>query len=96
MRSALIDRLRKAAPLILKLDPEFFKPTYQRENVPQLRRLLKFSDDHSKKGRPSKLPPILYPPYVRRKGRQGHDTKLFQSPELFLVSKYTDNITDPN
>jgi len=88
MRSALIDRMRKAAPLVFQLGPEIFKPGYQRDTVPELTRLLKFSNEHSKKDRLSKLPPILFPSVVRRKGRVGYETKLFQAPEIFMVSEH--------
>lgn len=88
MRSALIDRMRKAAPTVFQLSPDTFKPGFQRDTVPELTRLLKFSNEPSKKDRVSKLPPILFPAIVRRKGRVGYETKLFQSPEVFLVSKH--------
>jgi hypothetical protein len=84
MRSHLIDRVRKAAPIVFKLPVNIFKPGYKRETIPELTRLLQF-DSTSK--RLTKLPPVLYPPSVRLKGRQGYETKLFQSPECFLVSK---------
>lgn len=90
MRSAVIDRFRKGAPRILGLNSEFFAPNYRRETVPELVRLLRFttgSKDPSKKARPSKLPPILYPLHIRQKGREGHETKIFQSRELFMVSE---------
>jgi hypothetical protein len=87
MRSALIDRMRKAAPSVFELNPDYFKPGFQRDTVPELVRLLNFSNEHSKKGRHSKLPPILFPPVVRQKGRVGFETKLFQAPEIFLVSE---------
>ena len=91
MRSALMDRMRKAAAIIFKLNPEIFKPNYLRETVAELIRLLKFpkelSKHSSKKPRPLKLPPILFPPSVRQRGIEGFETKLFQSPELFLVSE---------
>ena len=84
MRSALIERIRKAAPVIFSLPSGIFKPTYKRQSVSELVELLKF-DPNS--GRNSSLPPILYPPAVRRKGRRGFETKLFQSPEVFQVSQ---------
>jgi hypothetical protein len=87
MRSALIDRMRKAAPSVFQLNPDIFKPNFKRDTVPELARLLKFSNEHSKKDRLSKLPPILFPSVVRRKGRVGYETKLFQAPEIFLVSE---------
>lgn len=87
MRSALIDRMRKAAPSVFHLSPDIFKPSFQRDTVPELLCLLKFSNDRSKKDRPSKLPPILFPPVIREEGRVGYETKLFQSPEIFLVSE---------
>jgi hypothetical protein len=87
MRSALIDRIRKAAPSVFQLSPDVFKPGYQRDTVPELMRLLSFSNKPSKKDRLSKLPPILFPPNIRGKGRVGYETKLFQAPEIFLVLK---------
>jgi hypothetical protein len=85
MQSALIDRLCKAAPTVFDLSPKVFKPNYKREKVPKLMQLLKF-DTQSK--RLLKLPPILYPLSVRQKGwREGYETKLFQSPEIFYVSR---------
>lgn len=87
MRSALIDRMRKAAPTIFQLNPDVFKPGYKRDTVPELVRLLKFSNENSKKDRLSKLPPILFPPIIRGKGRVGYETRLFQAPEIFLVSE---------
>ena len=85
MWSALIDRLRKAAPTVFDLSPEVFKPNYKWEKVPKLTQLLKF-DTQSKCL--SKLPPILYPLSVQQKGRrEGYETKLFQSPEIFYVSR---------
>jgi hypothetical protein len=85
MQSALIDRLHKAAPTVFDLSPEVFKLNYKWEKVPKLMQLLKF-DTQSK--RLSKLPPILYPLSVRQKGRcKGYETKLFQSPEIFYVSR---------
>jgi hypothetical protein len=92
MRSALIDRMRKAAPSVFQLPPDVFKPGYQRDTVPELVRLLKFSNDHSKKDHLSKLPPILFPPVVRRKGRVGYETKLFQAQEIFLVSEQVNGL----
>ena len=87
MRSSLIDRIRKAAPSVFQVNPDIFKPAYKRETVPELTRLLKFPNDRAKKDRPSKLPPILFPPNIREKGRVGYETKLFQAPEIFLVSE---------
>jgi hypothetical protein len=84
MRSALIDRIRKAAPIIFNLSPEVFKPNYKREKVPALTQLLKFNPQLK---RLSKFPPVLYPPIVRQRGHDGFETKLFQSSEVFRVSR---------
>ena len=80
--------MRKAAPSVFHLNQDIFKPSYQQDTVPELVCLLKFSNEPSKKDRVSKLPPILFPAIVRRKGRAGYETKLFQSPEIFLVSEH--------
>jgi hypothetical protein len=79
--------MRKAAPSIFHLNPDIFKPSYKRDTVPELVRLLKFSNENSKKDHLSKFPPILFPPVIRGKGRVGYETKLFQAPEIFLVSE---------
>lgn len=84
MRSALIDRVRKAAPTVFNLPAEIFKQSYKREKVTELTRLLKFNP-HSK--HLSNLPPVLYPLSVRRKGREGFETKLFQVLEIFRLMK---------
>ena len=83
MRSALINRVRKAAPIVFNLSPEVFKPSYKQEKVPELAQLSKF-DPSSK--RLATLPPVLFPIKVRVKGHKGYETKLFQGPEVFRVS----------
>jgi hypothetical protein len=85
MHSSLIDRVRKAAPLVFKLPPDIFKPSYKWETIPELVRLLKF-DNNSKCL--TNLPPILYPPSVRHKGHQSFEIKLFQTPEIFKANKH--------
>jgi len=84
MHSALIDRSCKASPTIFNLPPEIFKPNYKWEKESELTQLLKW-DSNLKC--PLNLPPVLYPPSVWCKGHKGFETKLFQSPEIFQVSR---------
>ncbi|KAG5640295.1 hypothetical protein DXG03_009355 [Asterophora parasitica] len=83
MRSALIDRLQKAAPNIFHLPSEVFRTNYDRKNVPELKRLHTWDQDSAL----SSKPPVLFPPCVREKGCKGYETKMFQSPEMFLLIK---------
>jgi hypothetical protein len=84
MHSALIDRVQKAMPIVFNLSPKVFKSSYKQEKVPELAQLSKF--DPSSKCLAA-LPPVLFPIKVQEKGREGYETKLFQGPKLFWVSR---------
>lgn len=79
MRSQLVDRARSVATQVFKLPAEYFKANFDRTNVPELRKLLKFDDN-----RPaiSKFAPVLYPSDSRSVRK---DALLFQASEPALV-----------
>ncbi|RDB22950.1 hypothetical protein Hypma_009803 [Hypsizygus marmoreus] len=83
MRSVMVDRACKAAPVIFNLPKSYFAVQYDQGSVPELRRLLNFK---SLSSRVSKHAPLLYPPSVRKRG-SAHvcDPYLFQSTEVFQV-----------
>jgi hypothetical protein len=79
MRSQLVERARSVAAQVFHLPAEYFKASYDRTNVPELRKLLKFDD-----GNPviSKFAPVLYPDHSRSVRK---DALLFQASEPALV-----------
>lgn len=81
MRSQLVDRARSVAAQVFKLPAEYFKASFDRTNVPELRGLLKFDENNPDV---SKFAPILYPSGSRSVRK---DTLLFQASEPALVCK---------
>lgn len=79
MRSQLVERARSVAAQVFNLPAEYFKASYDRTNVPELRKLLKFDDNSSVV---SKFAPILYPSHSRSVRK---DALLFQASEPALV-----------